>query len=223
MKTLTFNTFVFITLIVFWVPVFGQQSITIEVSQVFSTFKFVDSQGKVDKSYANIISTASGIGYRIITKKNVIGRVNLGLRKGGAALNVDGDSYSWTLNYVDLKVGAGYILSKWKLKPYLIVSPYYAYLLKANQSINSKNYDLKNTNSFKGTDLGVVGTFGLKYNITYDFSIFGEFNYIYGIQNNEVSGNQKSFNRAYSFSLGIAIKTSKKSPKWLQEKTRKSL
>lgn len=151
----------------------------------------------------------------MITDKNILFRGNVGLRKAGAALSIDQNSYSWTLNYVDLKMGVGYMVSEWRLKPYIIGSPYYAYLLKASQSINAINYDIKK-NSFKGSDFGAIGTVGCMYDLNPDFSIITEFNYIMGLQNNEIDGKQKSFNRAYSFSLGIAIKTSKKSPKWLQ-------
>lgn len=208
----------FLGLLVFTKTVNSQNEITIEASQVFAKFKFVDSQGKTDNSYQQISAGAYGLGYRYTSKKNILIKVNAGVSKLGSSLVYESNSYAWSLQYLDLKIGAGYILNKWKLKPYFMVAPYYAYLLKANQTINSQNYDIKKSNSIKGSDYGIICTPGLKFSISDNFSIYGEYNYIYGLQNNEVNSKQQLYNRAYSFSLGMALKLSKNSPQWLQEK-----
>ena len=53
----------------------------------------------------------------------------------------DGYNYLWDLQYTDIKLGGGYIYNAGRLKPYLSVSGYFAYLLKANQTINNQNFD----------------------------------------------------------------------------------
>ncbi len=195
----------------------AQNEINLEGSQVISNFKFVNSSGETDKSYSSVTSGAYGISYLRTTKKNVLFKVGIGMRKGGASLTYGNDSYSWHLQYLDAKIGIGYLINKWRIKPYVMVTPYYSFLMKAYQTINSQNYDIIKSKSIKNSDYGINGSLGLKIPLSDLFAIYAEGSYLYGLQNNEVNTKQQLYNRAYFITLGISGKISKLSPKWVQE------
>ena len=109
------------------------------------------------------------------------------------------------------------MLNKWRLKPYIMLTPYYSFLTKAYQTVNTQNYDMVKNKTIKNSDYGVNGSFGIKVTLSDLFSIYAEGSYLYGLQNNEVNTKQKLYNRAYFITLGATIKISKLSPKWLQE------
>lgn len=185
--------------------VIAQSSVTIEASQVISTFKYIDSDGTRDKSYSGIYSGAYGLGYRYVSEAGLLVRAGLGMRKGGATMVYDNTNYTWNLQYADVKAGIGYMYNKKQFKPYLSASGYYAILLKANQSLNNENFDIKNSKSLKKNDFGIFITPGLQFKASDAVSVYAEFNYMMGLQNLEVDSGQKSYNRAYSFSLGVAF------------------
>lgn len=195
----------------------SQSFITLDGSQVSSNFKYTNSSGQQDNSYSNNITGGYSLGYRIY-KRSIFFRLNVGMRKAGANLTDDNNTIIWTLQYSDLRLGIGYELNKWRLKPYLSASFYGAYLLKANQNINGKIYDLKSTDSFETTDLGVFIIPGAKFYISDYISIYGEFSYLIGLKNIETEVNQKLYNKGFLLSLGIAATLTKSRPKWLQKR-----
>lgn len=188
---------------------FAQSSITLEASQVVSTFKFTDSAGVQDKSYAPIYTGAYGLGYRYASEGGLLIRAGLGMRKAGATMVYDHINYAWNLQYADVKVGVGYMYNKKRFKPYVTASFYYALLLKANQSLNNESFDIKDSKSLKTNDYGVFITPGLQFKASDAISVYTEFNYMMGLQNLETGNGQKSYNRAYSLSLGVAFTISK--------------
>jgi hypothetical protein len=189
---------------------FAQSNVTIDASQVVSTFKFTDSTGTQDKSYSPVYSGAYSLGYRYASEGGLLIRAGLGMRKAGATMVYDNINYTWNLQYADIKVGAGYIYNKASFQPYLSVSPYYAMLLKANQSLNNENFDIINSKSLQKNDYGVFITPGLQFKASDAISVYTEFNYMMGLRNLETDSGQKSYNRAYSFSLGVAFTITKK-------------
>ena len=203
--------------ILFHEQTIAQNEINIEGSQVISNFKFVDSSGDIDKSYLNVMSGAYGISYLKTTKKNLLLKVGAGMRKGGASLAYGNNTYSWQLQYIDAKIGVGYIISKWRLRPYVMLTPYYSFLMKANQTVNTQNYDMMKSKSIKNSDYGINGAFGIKVPLSDLLAIYAEGSYLYGLQNNEPTTSQKLYNRAYFLTFGISGKISKLSPKWIQE------
>jgi opacity protein-like surface antigen len=117
---------------------------------------------------------------------------------------LDGLNLNWNIQYAEANIGVGYILNKWRIKPYFSTSPYFGYILKANQSIGSDNYDIKKNNSLKTTDFGLTFSPGLKIALSNSISFYADYKYILGLQNLEKSG-QKSFNRGFSINLGVCV------------------
>jgi len=71
------------------------------------------------------------------------------MRKAGSTLTNNNDSYNWHLQYIDAKISIGYILNKWRLKPYIMLTPYYSFLTKAYQTVNSQSFDMVKTKPLK--------------------------------------------------------------------------
>ena len=197
-------------------PISAQSSITIDASQVYSNFRFLDSLGVRDHSYSGAYSGAYSLGYRHIYAKGLLLSANIGMRKAGATMVVDNSNYEWSLQYMNLKVGAGYIYRLTKLGIYATISPYVSYLLKANQRINNENFDIKKTNSIQNLDMGGVGTLGTQLAVSDYITVYGEVNYLMGLYNIEGSsrGNtfvwqkangQQTYNRALSATLGVSF------------------
>lgn len=189
----------------------AQSNLTIDASQLVSTFKFQDSQGAVDTSYSPAYTGAYSLGYRYASEGGLLVRANLGMRNAGATMMYDDVNYLWDLQYADIKLGAGYMLNTMRFKPYLTVSGYYAYLLKANQTQGSTNYDLIKAEDLKRPDFGIVASPGVQVLLSEFISVYSEFSYIMGLQNIEreaaegSSSVQKGYNRAYALTLGLAF------------------
>jgi hypothetical protein len=212
------NRFILVTLCFFLTNKIKAQSVaTFDVSQVVANFKFVDSNGELDKSFTPNITNSYSLGFLKASDKGVLLGGNIGLRMAGASKQVNSVAFKWNFQYLDLKVGAGYILNKWRIKPYVLVSPYYASLLKADQLIAEKTYDVKKAKGVLNYDFGVVGSAGVKIKLSDLVSLFSSYNHIYGIKNIEVATNQKLYNRGFSLSLGIALTISKTSPRWIRQ------
>lgn len=197
-------------------PISAQSSITIDASQVYSNFRFIDSLAVRDNSYSGAYSGAYSLGYRHTGTKGLLLSANIGMRKGGATMVIDNSNYEWNLQYMNLKVGAGYIYRLAKLGLYATASPYVSYLLRANQRINNENFDIKKTKSIQNLDMGLIGTLGTQLTVSDFIAVYGEVNYLMGLYNIEGSsrGNtfawqkangEQAYNRAFSATLGVSF------------------
>jgi len=184
----------------------AQSSIAIDASQVISTFSFEDNTGAKDKEYNASYSGAYSLGYKYAHESGIIGLASLGMQKRGATLIYDAINYSWDLQYANIKIGAGYAYNMGRLSPYLTVSPYLGYLLKANQRINNEDIDIIDSGSIEKIDFGVGTAIGANFKISDDISTYVEYGYTMGLKNIETSENgQKASNRASLLTLGLAF------------------
>jgi hypothetical protein len=188
----------------------SQSNLTFEVSQVYSNFKFLDSTGTQDKTYKPIYCNAYNFGYRFESQGGFLFRASVGMRKAGATMVYDAMSYKWDMQYADVKVGVGYIYNKKRFQPYISASPYFAYLLKADQLKNNETFDIVDSKSMKMYDYGFFVTPGLKVKLSDFVSIYTEFNYMMGLQNLETDNGQEAYNNAFSLSLGVILKLGNK-------------
>ncbi len=195
---------VLIAFIALFKPAFAQSNVTFDAGQVFSTYKYSDSLGD-EKSFSRNITGCFSIGYQYIIDNGVFIRVNAGMRKGGASLIYNDLKVSWQVQYADANLGVGYMYSKWRIKPYFSVSPYYAMMLKAEQTIGQDNYDIKENKSMAASDFGLYLSPGCKVSLTNSVSCFFEYREIIGLQNLENTGGQKSYNRGSSINIGVSI------------------
>jgi len=189
----------------------AQSGLTIEASQVYSSFKFNDAQGNdLNSEYSGVFTGAYGIGYRYVTDFGLIIRPGIGMRNGGANLTYDGMDYSWKLNYADAKLGFGYRYGMNGINPYFVASGYYAYLLGGTQILNNEHFNIAESDRISKMDYGVIFTPGVEFELTNNLSTYLEFNYLWGLNNLETDEGQKSSNLAYSLTLGLSFSFSKK-------------
>ncbi|MGB3946980.1 MAG: hypothetical protein WBM13_03280 [Bacteroidia bacterium] len=183
----------------------------IEVAQNFSTFKFSnkfidDTNFASDyQQYTQINSIAYGAGYTNLRSSGLLFNGGLGFRKAGASLVYNRTNYLWDLQYIDFKVGAGYLYNRWSIKSYACFMPYYAYLLSAKQTSGLNYYDIKSDNALKSHDLGLLLNVGLKVALSYYTDLFAEYNYNLGLNNIETAPEQSLYNRGFLVKLGLAI------------------
>ncbi len=183
----------------------AQSIITFDASQVFSTFKYIDSQGNKLKDLERNVTTATSVGYHYLLPNGLFIRVNTGTRKAGASFVYNETIVSWDVQYMDANVGLGYIHNKWKFKPYFSASPYFAYMLKANQTIGFDNYDIKKDKSVSTSDFGIFLSPGVRMALAKRISLYAEYKYILGLQDIEKSATETLFNRGFSFHLGLSL------------------
>ncbi|MDH5610379.1 MAG: PorT family protein [Cyclobacteriaceae bacterium] len=191
----------------------AQSSLTIDASQVFSTFSFNDTQSPKNinlfgtADYNTTISGAYSLGYRLDKESGLIARGSLGMRRSGASTIIDQTNYQWDFQYIELKAGAGYKISPTdKLGIYMTLSPYLGYLLTANQRLDNEDFDIKKSGDIKKMDLGLHTAPGVIFNVNEFVSLFGEFDYMVGLKNLETATtDQKSYNIAYAMTLGLAF------------------
>lgn len=204
---MAFYTFTSLLLLMLWYNSSNAQStVTFDAGQTFSKFKYSDSQGAIS-DFTNNISGCFSIGYSYIGQNGIIIRSNAGMRKGGASLVYNETNVDWSLQYADLNVGAGYSFNRWMVKPYVVVLPYVAYMLKGEQKIGDNTYNVIKNKTMSTLDYGVCFVPGVKVALTNTIAFYAEYKQILGLQNLEVASNnsQKTFNRGFSVNLGVAI------------------
>ncbi|MGK7389675.1 MAG: hypothetical protein ACNS60_04965 [Candidatus Cyclobacteriaceae bacterium M2_1C_046] len=182
----------------------AQSSLTIDASQAYTSFDFTDSQGNEQDIYDGNFSGFYSIGYQY--EDGFIIRGNIGMRNAGATTVIDETNYSWDFQYADVKLGLGYMFGEGRFRPYLVISPYYAFLLKATQTINNEDFDIKDLNVVENNDYGIFASPGVQLTLSDFISAYTQFNYMRGLQNLEGEDSaQESHNIGYSLSLGLSF------------------
>lgn len=187
----------------------SQSYVNVEIKQVFSTFKYFDSQGTEDKTYSHKVVNAYGLGFQHTSQNGFFVRATVGLHKAGATLGYHNIKYIWSLQYTNIYAGIGFQFTKWRLKPYIALMPYYAYLLDASQTVNSDNYDIKANKAIKSSDFGGFIDSGFNIILTKYLSVYAEYNYIFGLNNIEFAQEEQLYNRGFSLNFGVALNITK--------------
>lgn len=187
----------------------AQSGIIAGASQLYTSFKFTDSQGNnLNAEYSGLFTGSYGIGYEYLTNSGFVAFAGVGMRKAGATLVYDDINYFWDIQYADVKLGCGYVLKKDVISPYLNVAGYYAYMLRGFQTINNENFNLKYSGSLSETDFGIFINPGVRFAMSDAVSLFAEGNYMMGLMNLEKTESQTSANYAYGVTAGIIFSIS---------------
>lgn len=189
---------------------FAQDNFSLNFAQTYSKFKFIDSQGVANESLTSDIRYSYGLNYNKIFENGLFIRPELGYKHLGAiSILGSNQKLSWNLHYADLNAGAGYILQKFKFKPYAGASFYFSYLYKADQTIGAAYYNMLDLKAVKKTDFGVNIYAGVQFAFTRAASVFFEIRNSTGLRQLEPnildSQNQKMYNRAFSFQFGLSF------------------
>ncbi len=188
----------------------AQQSLTMDATQSISTFNFIDSNNaKQNVDYEGILTGDYGIGYRQIFNKSIIARAGLGKRNNGANYVYDNMNYSWRLQYIDINIGGGYMYNLGRFSPYVILSGYYANLLRGIQVLNNEEFNITESGILNKSDIGIVVNPGVNMKLSDYISTYLEFNYTRGLNNIETDASQKAANISYGLTLGLSFSITK--------------
>lgn len=184
-----------------------QLRLTVEASQQVSNFMFLNSEGQKDNDYKAKLTGAYRVGYTVRWKAGPYFRNTIGLRNAGATYENNSINNDWSLQYVDIQLGLGYLFDFESLDLYADVSGYNAHLMRANQRLNDINYNLISSEQFVVNEFGLIGRFGINMDLSYQLDLNVGLSYTYGLTNLEnAESNQTTKNRAPGFDLGIAFK-----------------
>ena len=184
----------------------AQSGLTLEASQLFTSFKFTDSRGNdLSSDYSGIFTGAYNLGYRHVTVSGLMVTGGLGMHNAGATLLYDAMNYTWNLKYAGGRLGVGYMLQATRVSPYLNVSGYYAYMLRGFQVINNEHFNITSLEIINQTDYGVYISPGIQLRLSEAVSSYLEFNYLMGLANLEKDEGQESRNLAYGLTLGLSL------------------
>ncbi|WP_296618972.1 outer membrane beta-barrel protein [Marivirga sp.] len=189
--------------------------ISIEASQQFSNFSYQNSDGLGGKSflgsdeYTGIYAGGYNLGYRMTTLDNIVIRASIGMRRAGASLVFEDIVNTWSFQYADFRAAAGYEYGLGdKLGIYLTAGPYAAYLLRASQTRNDVDYNLKENGEINTWDFGIVASPGVKYQVSDFIDVYAEADYLFGLKNLETNAadtGQESYNVGLAISLGVVF------------------
>jgi hypothetical protein len=196
-------------------PAQAQSSITIDASQQITNFVFTNDKGLQDNTYLifgeenlykPVYSGAYSFGYSYLFDFGMFIRAKAGMRNSGATMVYDATNYKWEFQYLQGNVGLGYALNLGRVNPYLAVSGYYGYLLKANQRINNEDFDIIDSESIQKSDYGINIPLGVRIDASEYRSVYTEASYLMGLQNIEnADNNQEANNVGYMFTLGLSF------------------
>ena len=193
---------------------YSQDNFSMHFAQTYSKFKFVDSDGNTDENLTADIRYSYGLNYNKIFANGLYVRPELAYKNLGAVSILDNQKLSWSLHYADINVGGGYMLDKFKFKPYIGASFYFAYLYQAKQTMGLNYYNMLDNEGIKKADFGINAYLGVNYAFTDMAGVFFEIRNSTGIKqlepNNE-GQSQELYNRAFSFHFGLAFSINKNS------------
>jgi hypothetical protein len=195
---------------------FAQDNVGINFAQTFSGFKFKDSQGNEDLNLKRDIKFSYAMNYEKIFKSGIYIKPELGFKNLGAKSKINMLNIEWDLHYFDINIGGGYIYQKYRLKPYLGVGFYYAFLYKGDQFIGSDSYDIMNEKIISKSDYGLNLNVGLHYDYSDYSGVFIEYKNSVGLKqldNNINGGSKELHNLAYSIRIGLTFNIANKKSK----------
>ncbi|MFZ4413648.1 MAG: outer membrane beta-barrel protein [Bacteroidales bacterium] len=184
----------------------AQDKIGFSFGQVFSGFKFKDSQGNQDANLSSKINFACLIHYQKEFKSGIFIKPEISFNNLGAKSSFNHTNLDWDMHYLAINLNAGYIYNKYRFKPYTGIGFYYGYLYNANQLIGSDTYDLLETKAISASDMGLNLSLGVRYDYNYNSAVFLELRNSIGLKqldNNLNGGSKELYNRFSTIQFGI--------------------
>lgn len=196
-----------ITLLFFlsiFLPMKSQNKIGVSFGQMYSTFRFKDSEGNIeDLKYT--IKYGYGVTWQQEIIESLFTEGSLSYNGKGATSTLGVQKLDWALHYVNAAVSAGYKMKIGRLSPHGGAGLYYGRLLKAEQFIGSDYFDLVETDYIKKSDFGANIFAGIGYDYSDNGSVFVRLNETIGLLQLEKdeTATQRMFNRTFSIQLGL--------------------
>ena len=193
---------------------FSQDFVSVYFAQTYAKFNFKDQYGNDTVKLKSVAGSAYGVNYKRIYDKGFFVSGEFGYKNYSVASDFSNLNLGWSLDYLDLSVGGGYIYKKTKIQPYVGASLYDAYLYKAFQTIGSQSFDITANNVFKTNDIGINGFAGIIHSFSEIASLFFQVGYSKGLTNMETNPKQTTTNSALSFRFGMSFVIEKNKNKY---------
>lgn len=194
----------------------GQKFGSAYFAQNYATFKYRNSSGNRNEFLATDIKPSYGFNFNKVYPNGLFHREEIGYKNnGGISMLSNNERVNWSLHYLDLNVGGGYMFKKFKIKPYAGFTFYSSFLFKADQIIGSKYFNLLDNRSIKRFDYGLNSFIGLQYPFLLQHVPFTEYvaffveyrntTGLHQLERNQDGVEQKLFNRVNSFNFGVSF------------------
>lgn len=190
------------------VHLLAQDKVNLNFAQVFSGFKFKDSDGLKDESLSKDIRYSYALNYEKLLGMGIYIKPEIGYKNFGAKSDYDNIDIVWNFHYLDLNLGGGYIFNPFRLKPYGGVALYYSYMYKGDQKVGAAVYDILAMKTISKHDIGFCLDLGLRYDFSETSGVFIEFRNSFGLKqmdNNLEGGSRELYNRAHSVRFGLSF------------------
>lgn len=204
------NTLIVLVLLV--TTVTTAQQLYVEGGKTLSSFDYENSQGN---SLENLQSTANSYlaaGYRsqLLTKKL---NIALGINYAGyGAIGSDdtvGNYMEWEVNYTGLNLDLDYhLFNIKKASVYIKAGMSAAFFVQGTQTLNSTVIDLKGSDDFDTTMIGMQAGAGFSHPISDQLSFYIQ--YLYGKSMDMASGDAELKIASNNVGFGLLINISKK-------------
>jgi len=186
-----------------------EQAFSINWGQNISTFSY-KANGISDPNMNWAFHSAYAFNYDHKFKSGLFYRPEIGYKHFGAISSIYNQRINWSLSYVDINFGGGFMIGKEdnNIKPYFGLSYYFSYLLNAQQTFGSYYYDILKEKAIKKTDYGFIGYLGVNYQIDpthHLFTAFIEARVSYGARQLELNNNvNEDYNKQELHNLAIS-------------------
>lgn len=192
-----------------WTQKINSASLNFSHGLTLSTFIFSNSQNVHSKDIYYSVGNSFTAGLNFNLKSRHLIETNISLFQVGAKTLSNQTEIKWNINYLGIGIGYGYnVINKnnYRLAPGIVLSE--NYMLKGDQYINTKRYDLKSLNAFKQWNLQTAFFLQnqfrlndkLSFNISYQFGIG-----LIQIEKNDSPQNQNTRTIGHQLNYGINI------------------
>ena len=191
-------------LVSIFLPLKSQNKIGVSFGQMYSTFRFKDSEGNIeDLKYT--IKYGYGVTWQQEILESLFVEGSLSYYGKGATSTLGVQKLDWSLHYVNVSINAVYKMTIGRLTPHGGAGLYYGRLLKAEQFIGSDYFDLIETDYIRKSDFGANLFAGIGYDYSDYGSVFVRLNETIGLLQLEKdeTATQRMFNRTFSIQLGL--------------------
>ena len=186
----------------------AQDKVNLNFAQVFSGFKFKDSNGFKDETLSKDIRYSYAVNYEKVFGIGIYVKPELGYKNFGAKSDFDNTDIVWNFHYLDVNVGVGYIFKPFRLKPYGGMALYYSYMYKGDQKVGAAVYDILAMKTISTYDYGFCVDLGVRYDFSENSGVFFEYRNTVGLHQmdkNLDGGSRELYNRASSVRFGLSF------------------
>jgi hypothetical protein len=186
------------------------QQVNFNAGKTFSTFLYKDANGQADSN----LTYTSGNTYNLnigmsLGAKHLL-RAEVDYSERGANSRFLDDQIKWKLNYLGL--GVHYVFDLLKKESYSLSTGAliaYDYLLKGEQSVGNKRYNLKESDALKPWNFSAGALINGRFKVTESFYIIAEYRFGIGVNQIEKKDEgEKTRNMSHKAQIGLSFNIS---------------